>query len=214
MANRSTLIGINGYNPNSNLPPEEKIYLGDQPYALPLFFRLLVSGNTKCITSIDYTNDEEDEDEDFPVDHVIYATMGDGEIGFERFKKLGLLMRSLAVKKNPYMVELFDPVLEYLSAHRCQFYVLESHEIDVLVNYDRTPPMEEWVKMQARQHIKLGEAVDQLSGPQFWQKRKLMQIITQKPKDNPLSDLTLRDSFDHVERENAMLGLAGLMECI
>ncbi|UXN02887.1 hypothetical protein [Bartonella sp. HY406] len=214
MANRSTLIGINGYLPDSNLIPEEKIYLGDQPYAVPLFFRLLVSGNTRCITSIDYSNDEDDEDEGFNADPIIYATMGDGDIGFNRFKKLGLLMRNLAVKNNPEIVELFDPVLEHLSSHRCQFYVLESYEIDVLENYDRDPPMEEWVKMRARQHIKLGQAVDHLRGPQFWQQLKLMQIITQKPKDNPLSDLTLGDDFDNVERENAMLGLAGLFECI
>ncbi|UXM95571.1 hypothetical protein N5853_02765 [Bartonella sp. HY329] len=203
MANRTYFYGISDYSPKKNVYPEVVFGLGDQPYAIPFFFRLLVSGNPQCVSSLIFSPEDDDDQQ------LIPAIIGDGDIGYARFQKIAGLMKDLARNVNPFMIEAFEEVQENLSQKRVKYYLLETYEIDVLEKTNDFT-LVEWVEMECKICQQIGTAVDNLKGPKFWQRRKLSQAMRKNDPKTRLNHLTLSDTFDHINRGNAMLGLAAL----
>lgn len=205
MANRTYLYGISDYSPKKIVYPEVVFGLGDQPYAIPFLFSLLVSGNPQCISSLIFSPEDDDDEQ------LIPAIIGDGNIGYARFQKIAGLMKQLARNVNPFMMEDFEEAQEHLSQKHVQYYLLETYEIDVLQKTDDFTIVE-LVEMECEICRQIGAAVDNLKGPKFWQRRKLLEAMRSNIPKARLNHLTLSDTFDHINRGDAMLGLAGLSE--
>jgi hypothetical protein len=129
MANRSYLYLISNQPESYQDRPETVSGLSEWPYAIPFSYRVLMSGDPRLCSSLIADGFEDDD----PGRRTpLYAISGEFEAGHARLTKLLNAARA-ANPKADGLAGAVDTTLTYLDTHRDKYLLLETIELDSMV---------------------------------------------------------------------------------
>lgn len=194
MANRSYLYSLSNRPGSYEDRPETISGLSEWPYAVPFSYRVLMSGDPRLCASL--VSDGFDDD---PPERKtkLYAISSDFDTGHARLTKFCAALR-VAGAAAADLQRAIDETLTFLEAHRDRYLLLETVELDTMVE-----SAEDALRAAVEQEIELcreaGAAVDALSADPAEAGAVLAKAATEKV-DGPLAachGLVLDDGFDN-----------------
>ncbi len=194
MANRSYLYSISNRPESYEDRPETISGLSEWPYAVPFSYRVLTSGDPRLCASL-----VSDGFEDDPADRKtkLYAISGDFDTGHARLTTFCAALR-VAGAGAAELQHAIDETLTFLDAHRDRYLLLETIELDTMVE-----SAEDALRAAVEQEIELcreaGAAVDALPADPAEAGAVLAKAAKEK-SGGPLAafhGLVLDDGFDN-----------------
>ena len=129
MANRSYLYILSNRPESYEDRPETVSGLSEWPYAIPFSYRVLMSGDPRLCPSLIADGLEDDE----PGNRTpLYAISGEFDAGHARLRKFLTAVRAA----NPAaegLAHAVDTTLAYLDTHRDKYLLLETIELDIMM---------------------------------------------------------------------------------
>lgn len=193
MANRSYLFILSNQPESYEDRPETISGLSEWPYAIPFSYRVLMSGDPRLCPSLIADGLEDDDPERRT---PLYAISGEFDAGHARLRKLLTAVRAA----NPKAEELagaVDTTLTYLDTHRDKYLLLETVELDLMVESE-PGALKAAVSSALDDCRAAGAAVDALPDD-VEAAGALLAKVTGKRADGPLGafhGLRLDDRFD------------------
>lgn len=164
MANRSYLYALSNQPASFTDRPETIQGLSEWPYAVPLVYYILLSGEPQLSASL-ITNAEEDASEpDKPaIPTRYYALTGNFEAGFKRFRRFATVVRNAVGKRAAGLTEALSVATEFLSAHQDRYFLLETLELDCMEEGWEGDGQRQLASLHLERARAAGAAVDALS---------------------------------------------------
>lgn len=192
MANRSYLYSLSNQPTSYEDRPETVTGLSEWPYAVPLSYRVLMSGDPRLCASLISDGFEDDPEDRRTRLHAISAEF---DAGYARLKKFFAAVR---IAGSPELSATLDETEQFLIAHRDRFLLLETIELDTM-----TESAEDALRACVEREIDLcrqaGAAVDALPDEPAEAAAVLTKAAGQKsePPLEAFHGLVLDDGFDN-----------------
>jgi hypothetical protein len=194
MANRSYLYSTSNRPESYEDRPETISGLSEWPYAVPFSYRVLMSGDPRLCASLISDGFEDDPPERRT---RLYAISGEFDTGHARLTKFCAALRSVGAGAAD-LQRAIDETLTFLDAHRDRYLLLETIELDTMVE-----SAEDALRAAVEQEIELcreaGAAVDALpADPE--EAGAVLAKAAKEEADGPLAafhGLVLDDGFDN-----------------
>lgn len=194
MANRSYLYSLSNQPESYADRPKAITGLSEWPWDIPLVYQILLSGEPRLCASLiaEGLNDDE------PGNPTpLYALTGRFDSGFTRMKRFAEIVATIAPPKSRELRRAINEALEFLSAHRNEYFLLETLELDIMEGSDsaalRQLPEKHLADVRAA-----AEAVDALRPWNFITVRKLRRGARGlRGKFAHFNGVSLGDDFDN-----------------
>jgi hypothetical protein len=190
MSNRAYLYSLSNRPQFYTDRPDTICGLSEWPYFIPFTFRVLMSGDPMLCASL-LSDGFDDEPENSKT--KLYAISSNFEKGFERLKKFIAILRPMI--EPSYLSNSLDETLAFLEAHRNDYLLLETIELDTMEFGDEENLLA-CVKNEIAECIKVGEAIDALPADKVAAGAYLLQAASQL-KNSAFYGIRLDDDFDN-----------------
>ncbi|GAB1510415.1 DUF7822 domain-containing protein [Actinophytocola sp. KF-1] len=194
MANRSYLYSTSNRPESYEDRPDTISGLSEWPYAVPFSYRVLMSGDPRLCASLISDGFEDDA----PGQRTpLYAISGEFATGHARLAKFCAALRS-AGADAPRLLGAIDETLTFLDAHRDRYLLLETIELDTMVESE-ADALRACVEREIGLCQEAGAAVDALPDDPEAAGAVLAKAAAEKA-DGPLAPfhgLVLDDDFDN-----------------
>lgn len=190
MSNRAYLYSLSNRPQFYTDRPDTICGLSEWPYFIPFTFRVLMSGDPMLCASL-LSDGFDDEPENSKT--KLYAISSNFEKGFERLKKFIAILRPMI--ETSYLSNSLDESLAFLEAHRNDYLLLETIELDTMEFGDEENLLA-CVKNEIAECIKVGEAIDALPADKVAAGAYLLQAASQL-KNSAFYGIRLDDDFDN-----------------
>ncbi len=157
MANRSYLFSLDNRPKTFADRPEVISGLSEWAYAVPLSYRVLMSGDPQLCASF---VSEGFDDDPANQESKVYAISSDFELGFARLKRLFSVIQPLAESSQSLFVKLQETIT-FLEAHRNRYLLLETVELDMM-SAEGGPALRARVEAEVNECCRVGKAIDAL----------------------------------------------------
>lgn len=193
MANRSYLYSISNQPSSYYDRPDIANGLSEWSYAIPMTYRILMSGNPKLCESLLYHGyDHEEEREKTP----FYALTSDFDIGFARLKKFFTSIEPLFLENGYDASKEIKEALEFLEQHKQPFLLLETIELDMMLT-EGADNLRQAVEDEIQRCLLVGRGIDAIPDD----KETAIEVIKWAASDpeNLFSAINFNSECDYVD---------------
>ncbi len=196
MANRSYFYSLSNRPTSYADRPETISGLSEWAYAVPFSYRLLMSGDPQLCASLISDGFEDEPDDKKSKLHAISSPFDEG---YARLKRFAEVLRPLVAESAPALAGQLDETLSFLEAHRDRYLLLETVELDTMME-EGEAALRACVEEERERCRQAGAAIDALPG-NATEAARLLQAAAGRKHEPPLDallGLRLDDDFDNV----------------
>lgn len=199
VSNRSYLYSLSNRPTSYADRPDTISGLSEWAYFVPFSYRLLMSADPQLCSSL--VSDGFDDDPPNKKTRL-YAISSDFEGGISRLKSFFAVLRPIAVGTSPNLTGLLDETVAFLEAHRDQYLLLETIELDYMTEEGEVA-LRASVEKEINNCLRVGAAVDALPR-NLTEAVMCLKTATQQKCEAPLDafyGLRLDDDCDNIRDE-------------